>query len=60
MWSRPLGANIQDNPLVESPYCQQEDIGIAYKPPVPRYLLLTDGTDFLLTDGTQMDLAYIA
>lgn len=60
MWNRPLGANIQDNPLIESPFCQQENIGVAYQPGVPRYLLLTDGSaDFLLTDGTPMNLAYI-
>ena len=53
MFNRPnFGMSVSDNPLLDSPYCQQEDIGTDVVPPIFNYLLLTDGTPFLLTDGT--------
>ena len=50
VWNIALGMGIKNNPITDSPYFQQEDIGFSY--PVPEDGLLTEGGSFILTEGS--------
>ncbi len=57
VFSTPLGLGINDNPVVDSPFIQEDNIGFAHPPIGSRYLLTEDGKkiqtengEFLLTD----------
>lgn len=55
MWNRPLGMSIEDNPLMESPFVQQFDVGVSSPPPpLGNLFLLTDNSNFLLTDNSNL------
>lgn len=50
VWNTPLAMSVVYNPLTDSPYVQQEDIGFTYPPPGADDLL-TEGGTFILTEG---------
>ena len=50
VWNTPLGMSVIHNPLTDSPYVQEDDIGFEY-PPSPEKDLLTEGGVFILTEG---------
>jgi hypothetical protein len=48
---------VSSNPLVDSPYVQQDNIGMSFVPPVPPdAFLLLDGGNFELLDGDDFTL----
>ena len=49
VWQTPLGMSTVNNPLVDSPYVDQEDIGEGAIPAISG--LLTEGGAFILTEG---------
>ncbi len=51
VWQTALGMNVVNNPLTDSPYAQQENIGFSYPAP-GAYDLLTEGGSFILTEGS--------
>ncbi len=51
IWQTPLGINIANNPLVDSPYVDQMDIGASTPLPPLGNELLTEGGKFILTEG---------
>lgn len=51
MLNRPLGAGISQNPLVESPFFQQDDIGSNFNPIPPDGFLLLNNQGFNLLNG---------
>jgi len=51
------GFGIENNPLVDSPYSQQFDVGVATPPPPSGdNFLLLDGSDLLLLSGGNFEL----
>jgi hypothetical protein len=56
MLNRPL-MSIENNPLMDSPYVQQDDVGVAIPPPHGSFFLLSTGNDFLLSTGFKLLLA---
>lgn len=50
------GFGIENNPLVDSPYSQQFDVGVATPPPSGDNFLLLDGSDLLLLSGGNFEL----
>ena len=52
VWSTALGVNVVKNPLVDSPYCIQQNIGFSYPAPGADYLLTESGV-FILTEDLQ-------
>jgi hypothetical protein len=58
MFTRPLGMSVVDNPLIDSPYFLQFDIGFAITPPVVEpYFLLSTGDAFLLSTNDKLLLS---
>lgn len=53
MLNRPLGMNPVDNPLIDSPFIQQYDIGLGNFPSSDLWILL-DGQDFNALDGQHL------
>ena len=50
VWAIPLGMNVQNNPIIDSPFVAQYDEGLSY--PFPgAYDLITEGGSFILTEG---------
>ena len=56
MFIRPLGQGIVQNPLVDSPYIQQNNIGIGSSPPAGNNFLLLNGSPMLLLNGNNLGL----
>lgn len=56
MLTRPLGASVVDNPLIDSPFVQQYDIGLGTFPFTNTWLLLT-GEHFRTLEGP--DFAFL-
>lgn len=52
MLTRPSFTFTGDSPLVDSPYCQQDDFGYAVPPGPDNDFLLLDGQPLMLLDGT--------
>lgn len=46
----PLGMGINYNPITDSPYVIQDDVGVTYAPPGDGDLT-TEGGTFILTEG---------
>jgi len=53
MLSRPLGMSVVDNPLIDSPFVQQYDIGLGNFPSTDSWLLL-DGENFNTLEGPHL------
>lgn len=51
VWQTALGMNVLNNPLVDSPYVDQMNIGPSAPPPLLGKELLTEGGTFILTEG---------
>ena len=51
VWQTALGMNVVNNPLVDSPYVDQMDIGGSVPPSPVGNELLTEGGTFILTEG---------
>lgn len=51
VWNIALGLGVRNNPLTDSPYFQQEDIGFSYPAPGAESILTEDGS-FILTEGS--------
>ena len=51
MLNRPLGAGVSQNPLVESPFFQQDDIGSGFNPIPPNGFVLLNNQGFNLLNG---------
>jgi hypothetical protein len=56
MFNRPLGIAITDNPIIDSPFVQQYNVGLGAFPSVPLWLLL-DGEHFKTLQGA--DFAFL-
>lgn len=56
MLTRTLGMNVVDSPLIDSPFVQQNDIGLGLFPSVDTWLLL-DGEHFQTLQGP--DFAFL-
>ena len=50
-WQTALGINVIQNPLVDSPYVVQLNIGGSVPPPPVGDEILTEGGTFILTEG---------
>ena len=50
VWTTPLGINLTNNPLIDSPFVNQEDIGLSLPAPGASDLT-TEGGSFILTEG---------
>jgi hypothetical protein len=57
MLGRALKNGVSDNPLLDSPYMQQYDVGVSMPPPTGNFFLLTTGDNFILTTGDKLLLA---
>ncbi len=53
MLTRPLGSQLVDSPLIDSPFVQQYDIGLGNFPSSDAWLLL-DGQNFDALDGQHL------
>jgi len=51
VWQTALGINVIQNPLVDSPYVDQMDIGGSVPPPILGKEILTESGIFILTEG---------
>lgn len=56
MLNRRLGMNVVDNPLVDSPFIQQDDIGYDFSPITQNSFLLLSGAPFQLLSGQNFEL----
>lgn len=56
IYSNKIAYGVVDNPIIDSPYIQQFDIGFSSPPPTEDFFLLLDGTNFLLLDGENLTL----
>ena len=51
VWQTALGMNVIHNPLVDSPYVDQMNIGSSVPLPIIGGEILTEGGVFILTEG---------
>lgn len=51
VWQTALGFNVINNPLVDSPYVDQMNIGSSTPLPPAGGEILTEGGTFILTEG---------
>jgi hypothetical protein len=51
VWQTALGMNVSDNPLTDSPYIDQMNIGANTPLPPIGKEILTEGGVFILTEG---------
>lgn len=57
IWNVPLGLGIEHNPIVDSPYIQQFDIGVGNPvPPTPYEFLATESGVDILTENLEFIL----
>jgi hypothetical protein len=56
MLNRRLGMNPINNPLIESPFVQQDNIDSEFNPITQNTFLFLSGAPFLLLNGQNFDL----
>lgn len=52
-----INFGIKDNPLLDSPFVQQDNLKGFVPPPIGNFFLLSTGSDFLLSTGDKLLLS---
>ena len=50
------GFGVENNPIIDSPWCQQFDVGVGTPPPSGDHFLLLDNTPMTLLAGGDFEL----
>ncbi len=54
VWNVALGLGVENNPIVDSPYVQQFDIGVENPPPPTGFMITETGLYMLTESGSNL------